>query len=57
MNVRASDADRDVVREAWESIRETHLLEQGIDSLSLNPDTVLKTIPVIAAAEQRKGTP
>ncbi|WP_139007366.1 phosphoenolpyruvate synthase [Arthrobacter crystallopoietes] len=33
------------------------LVGQGIDSLSLNPDTVLKTIPVIAAAEQRKGTP
>ncbi|UNK44262.1 phosphoenolpyruvate synthase [Arthrobacter sulfonylureivorans] len=30
------------------------LVDQGIDSISLNPDTVLKTIPVIAAAEDRR---
>ena len=30
------------------------LVELGIDSVSLNPDTVLKTIPVIAAAELRR---
>jgi pyruvate,water dikinase len=30
------------------------LVDQGIDSISLNPDTVLKTIPVIAAAERRR---
>lgn len=29
------------------------LVGQGIDSLSLNPDTYLRTLPVIAAAEQR----
>ena len=28
------------------------LVEQGIDSISLNPDAVLKTLPVIAEAEQ-----
>lgn len=33
------------------------LIELGIDSISLNPDTVLKTIPVIAAAERRRGGP
>ncbi|MFP5366136.1 MAG: putative PEP-binding protein, partial [Actinomycetes bacterium] len=31
------------------------LVSQGIDSISLNPDTYLKTLPVIAAAEQRLG--
>lgn len=31
------------------------LVGQGIDSLSLNPDTYLRTLPVIAAAEQRLG--
>ncbi|MET1156573.1 phosphoenolpyruvate synthase, partial [Arthrobacter sp.] len=30
------------------------LVDQGIDSISLNPDTVLKTIPVIAAAEDQR---
>jgi pyruvate,water dikinase len=29
------------------------LVEQGIDSISLNPDSVLKTIPMIAAAEAK----
>lgn len=29
------------------------LIGQGIDSISLNPDTFLKTVPVIAAAERR----
>jgi pyruvate,water dikinase len=28
------------------------LVSQGIDSISLNPDTYLKTVPVIAAAEK-----
>ncbi|MDR6636893.1 phosphoenolpyruvate synthase [Paenarthrobacter nitroguajacolicus] len=28
------------------------LVEEGIDSVSLNPDTFLRTLPVIAAAEQ-----
>jgi pyruvate,water dikinase len=27
------------------------LVRQGIDSISLNPDTFLRTVPVIAAAE------
>ncbi|MFJ5860216.1 phosphoenolpyruvate synthase [Pseudarthrobacter sp. NPDC092439] len=31
------------------------LVDQGIDSISLNPDTYLRTIPIIAAAEQRLG--
>lgn len=30
------------------------LITQGIDSVSLNPDSVLRTIPVISAAEQRR---
>ncbi len=30
------------------------LIDQRIDSVSLNPDTVLKTIPIIAAAELRR---
>jgi len=29
------------------------LVEQGIDSISLNPDTVLKTLPLILETEQR----
>ena len=29
------------------------LVKAGIDSISLNPDTVMDTIPVIASAEQR----
>lgn len=29
------------------------LVHEGIDSISLNPDTFLRTLPVIAAAEQR----
>jgi pyruvate, water dikinase len=29
------------------------LVEQGIDSISLNPDAVLKTLIAIAAIEQR----
>jgi pyruvate,water dikinase len=29
------------------------LIGRGIDSISLNPDTYVKTLPVIAAAEQR----
>ncbi|MEV7647575.1 phosphoenolpyruvate synthase [Arthrobacter sp. NPDC089319] len=33
------------------------LIDQGIDSVSLNPDTVLKTIPIIAAAERRRARP
>jgi pyruvate,water dikinase len=28
------------------------LVRAGIDSISLNPDTFLKTVPVIAAAEK-----
>ncbi|HET7781317.1 MAG TPA: putative PEP-binding protein, partial [Arthrobacter sp.] len=31
------------------------LISKGIDSISLNPDTFLKALPVIAAAEQRLG--
>jgi pyruvate,water dikinase len=31
------------------------LVGEGIDSISLNPDTFLKTVPVIAAAEERLG--
>ena len=31
------------------------LVEQGIDSISLNPDTVIKTIPFIYQAEQNRG--
>lgn len=31
------------------------LIGRGIDSISLNPDTYVKTLPVIAAAEQRLG--
>ncbi|MFN3599636.1 MAG: putative PEP-binding protein, partial [Aquificaceae bacterium] len=31
------------------------LVEQGIDSISLNPDSVLKTMLVIAEAENRMG--
>ncbi|MDT0194051.1 phosphoenolpyruvate synthase [Arthrobacter sp. AB6] len=31
------------------------LIGRGIDSISLNPDTFLKALPVIAAAEQRLG--
>lgn len=31
------------------------LVSKGIDSISLNPDTFLKALPVIAAAEQRLG--
>lgn len=31
------------------------LVEQGIDSISLNPDSVLKTLLEIAAAEQKQG--
>lgn len=31
----------------------TFLVEQGIDSISLNPDTVIKTIPLIYQAEQK----
>ncbi|VXC22774.1 phosphoenolpyruvate synthase [Arthrobacter sp. 9AX] len=31
------------------------LISRGIDSISLNPDTYLKTLPIIAAAEQRPG--
>ncbi|MCS5478914.1 phosphoenolpyruvate synthase [Corynebacterium sp. YIM 101645] len=31
------------------------LVGQGIDSMSLNPDSVLKTVPVIAEAEGRGG--
>jgi pyruvate,water dikinase len=30
------------------------LVGEGIDSISLNPDSVLRTIPVIAAAEERR---
>ncbi|WP_426225963.1 phosphoenolpyruvate synthase [Pseudarthrobacter sp. DSP2-3-2b1] len=33
------------------------LVSQGIDSISLNPDTYLKTVPVIAAAELAAGEP
>ena len=29
------------------------LVEQGIDSISLNPDTVLKTLPAILETEHR----
>ncbi|MGD0818143.1 MAG: putative PEP-binding protein, partial [Methanomassiliicoccales archaeon] len=29
------------------------LVKAGIDSISLNPDTVMDTIPIIASAEQR----
>lgn len=32
------------------------LVEQGIDSISLNPDSVLKTLKTIAAAEERGAT-
>jgi pyruvate,water dikinase len=32
------------------------LVEQGIDSISLNPDAVLKTLVAIAASEQRSTT-
>ena len=31
------------------------LVREGIDSISLNPDTYLKTVPVIAAAENQEG--
>jgi pyruvate,water dikinase len=31
------------------------LVSRGIDSISLNPDTYLKTLPVIADAEQRSA--
>lgn len=31
------------------------LVSQGIDSVSLNPDTYLKTLPIIAAAEEPTG--
>ena len=31
------------------------LVGRGIDSISLNPDTYVKTVPVIAAAEQQLG--
>ncbi len=31
------------------------LVEQGIDSISLNPDSLVRTIPKIVAAEQRAG--
>ncbi|HAG59815.1 MAG TPA: phosphoenolpyruvate synthase, partial [Arthrobacter bacterium] len=30
------------------------LVKEGIDSISLNPDTYLKTVPVIAAAENQQ---
>ncbi|MDI3331862.1 MAG: phosphoenolpyruvate synthase [Micrococcus sp.] len=33
------------------------LVEQGIDSVSLNPDSVIRTIPVIAQAERGAGEP
>jgi len=29
-------------------------VKEGIDSISLNPDTYLKTVPVIAAAENQQ---
>jgi pyruvate,water dikinase len=32
------------------------LVTQGIDSISLNPDTAIKTALRVAAAEQRSGT-
>jgi pyruvate,water dikinase len=32
------------------------LVEMGIDSISLNPDTVMHTIPMISEAEQGRGT-
>jgi pyruvate,water dikinase len=32
------------------------LVTQGIDSISLNPDTAIKTTLRVAAAEQRSGT-
>ena len=32
------------------------LVEQGIDSISLNPDSILGIMPTIAAAEERYGT-
>jgi pyruvate, water dikinase len=31
------------------------LVEQGIDSISLNPDSLVRTIPRIVEAEQRAG--
>jgi len=31
------------------------LVQTGIDSMSLNPDTVIKTIPVVLAAENKKS--
>jgi pyruvate,water dikinase len=31
------------------------LIGRGIDSISLNPDTYVKTVPVIAAAEEQLG--
>ncbi|AMM31285.1 Phosphoenolpyruvate synthase [Sinomonas atrocyanea] len=33
------------------------LVGEGIDSISLNPDSVLRTVPIIAAAEARHGGP
>jgi phosphoenolpyruvate synthase/pyruvate phosphate dikinase len=33
------------------------LVELGIDSISLNPDTVVTTAAVVAAAEQELTTP
>ena len=33
------------------------LIELGIDSISLNPDTVVSTAGVVAAAEQELTTP
>jgi pyruvate,water dikinase len=32
------------------------LVEMGIDSISLNPDTVLRTIPIVLDAEQTRPT-
>jgi len=33
-----------------------HAVVQGIDSISLNPDTAIKTALRVAAAEQRSAT-